>query len=598
VLLYLASLLLFLASSEDRRRSRNAYLASIGLFACALFSKAAAITLPAAVLLVMWARGAVDRRLWPALVPYLAIAIGAGLGLLSSVPTGLQVPRLATRLTLPPRILAFYVVKFLWPTGLLPMYPRWPLPAPAASDFLPWVGVAAVAALIVVLWTRLPRLVLFGIGFFLVNIALVLGVSWFTYFDHSLVGDHLAYLPSLGLAFAVVAGVTALASAARLPATVPTGALALVCAVLGVLAWRQIPVWHDTETLWTYTIARNPECATCQYNLGLLLEERGDLDAAAAHYERSLRIRDDSEPAINLGNVRVAQGRLDDARAIYQRATEIDSKSEKAWYNLGLVLARQGQPAEAIARYRQAIRLAPKFADAHRSLGEALLQAEKADEARAEFETTLRLAPGDRDAERGLGRVAIDREQWEEAVTHYERALAGIEGDPMTARTHRELATVLDALGRSEHALRQYAMASRLAPDDIDALNDFATALATNGRVGDAVAFLQARLARTPDVPAVANQLAWIHATNPDARWRNGTEAVRLAEHACALTGYRDPDLLDTLAAAYAAAGRFDDAVKIGRRAVEAASGNSEQAAEIRARVASYEAGQPYTAPQ
>src|SRR5439155_26860248 len=122
--------------------------------------------------------------------------------------------------------------------------------------------------------------------------------------------------------------------------------------------------------------------------------------------------------------------------------------------------------------------------------------------------------------------------------------------------------------------------------------------LAGNGRVGDAVALLEARLARTPDVPAVANLLAWIHATNPDARWRNGTEAVRLAEHACALTGYRDPDLLDTLAAAYAAAGRFDDAVKIGRRAVEAASGNSEQAAEIRARVASYEAGQPYTAPQ
>src|SRR5207249_4136485 len=165
-------------------------------------------------------------------------------------------------------------------------------------------------------------------------------------------------------------------------------------------------------------------------------------------------------------------------------------------------------------------RLVPGFADAHRYLGDALLQAGKAAEARAEFQTALRLAPGDRDAERGLGRVAIDGEQWEEAVTHYERALAGNEADPTTAHTHRELAAVFDALGRREDALRHYAAAAQLAPDDVEALDDLATALAGNGRVGDAVALLQARLARTPDVPAVANLLAWIYATNPDARWR------------------------------------------------------------------------------
>ena len=157
---------------------------------------------------------------------------------------------------------------------------------------------------------------------------------------------------------------------------------------------------------------------------------------------------------------------------------------------------------------------------------------------------------------------------------------------------------MLDTLGRPDDALRHYEAASRLAPEDAEAVNDLATALAAKGRVGDAVSLLAARLQRTPDVPTLAGLLAWIHATTPDARWRDGVEAVRLAEHACALTDYGDPDLLDTLAAAYAAAGRFDDAVKVGRKAVEAASGNAEQAADIRARLASYEARQPYTAPR
>src|SRR5439155_25947729 len=63
------------------------------------------------------------------------------------------------------------------------------------------------------------------------------------------------------------------------------------------------------------------------------------------------------------------------------------------------------------------------------------------------------------------------------------------------------------------------------------------------------------------------NGLAWVLATHPDARWRNGSEAVRLAEQACELTGYRQPAALGTLAVAYAEAGRFPEAVTTVQRA-------------------------------
>jgi len=67
-----------------------------------------------------------------------------------------------------------------------------------------------------------------------------------------------------------------------------------------------------------------------------------------------------------------------------------------------------------------------------------------------------------------------------------------------------------------------------------------------------------------------------------------------MAERACALTDYGDADLLDTLAAAYAEAGRFQDALGTARRALETTERGSELAESITRRIALYEAGRPY----
>ena len=83
-----------------------------------------------------------------------------------------------------------------------------------------------------------------------------------------------------------------------------------------------------------------------------------------------------------------------------------------------------------------------------------------------------------------------------------------------------------------------------------------------------------------PDSPIVLNNLAWILAANPDSRLRNGPEAVTLAERACQLTEFRQPMFIGTLAAAYAEAGRFEDAVKAAEQArdLAVAAGQNELA--------------------
>ena len=102
-----------------------------------------------------------------------------------------------------------------------------------------------------------------------------------------------------------------------------------------------------------------------------------------------------------------------------------------------------------------------------------------------------------------------------------------------------------------------------------------------------------------PGRPEPLNNLAWLLATHPSAKVRDGAQAVSLAERACGLTGHTNLALLSTLAAAYAEAGRFADAVttqqKVCRLAVARSQGAQPQSS--RQRLELYLSGQPYRSP-
>jgi spermidine synthase len=147
------------------------------------------------------------------------------------------------------------------------------------------------------------------------------------------------------------------------------------------------------------------------------------------------------------------------------------------------------------------------------------------------------------------------------------------------------------SLGRFDEAVEALDAAVRHAPEDPDVRYNLATALLRRGRAPAAIEMARAALATAPDDARISNFLAWILATTPAPELRNGAEAVRLAERANALTGYADVNQLDTLAAAYAAAGRFDDAVRTARQALSRAGPASAQAMALQDRLARYEAG-------
>ena len=120
---------------------------------------------------------------------------------------------------------------------------------------------------------------------------------------------------------------------------------------------------------------------------------------------------------------------------------------------------------------------------------------------------------------------------------------------------------------RPGEADAQLQLACDLEPDPATAQCRWAQILADHGRTAEAVTHYQKALWLNSALPGALNNLAWIRAASPASLLRNGTEAVDLAERACRATAFDDPILIGTLAAAYAEAGRFEEAIAAATKA-------------------------------
>jgi hypothetical protein len=130
---------------------------------------------------------------------------------------------------------------------------------------------------------------------------------------------------------------------------------------------------------------------------------------------------------------------------------------------------------------------------------------------------------------------------------------------------------------RYAEAVESLSQALRLKPDDADAHCLLAEVLNGQNKEGEAVRHYHEALRIRPDFPKALNNLAWLLTTSEETGLRDGAQAVKYAEHACELTHYQKTVLVGTLAAAYAEAGRFDEAIATAQKACALASASGEQ---------------------
>lgn len=241
------------------------------------------------------------------------------------------------------------------------------------------------------------------------------------------------------------------------------------------------------------------------------------------------------------------------------------AKNPTAWSaqdNLGVMLAKRQNYAEAVRHFEAALQSDPNQ-----------------DAAKAS-------------AHSNLGQVLAIQGKFAEAETHY---LAAIKINPGEVTVRKRFANLLGQQGRIREAMNQLLVAASLQPD-LETHLQLAGLLYQTGNHHKAAAQFRKALALNPDLPEPLNNLAWLLATSSEAVVRNGPEAVQHAERACRLTGYKQSGFISTLAAAYAEAGRFAEAVATAEMAVQLQTANGEtRLAEINNQLLPlYRSSQPY----
>ena len=183
---------------------------------------------------------------------------------------------------------------------------------------------------------------------------------------------------------------------------------------------------------------------------------------------------------------------------------------------------------------------------------------------------------------------------WRNAETLYTHALNHTSGNWVM---HMNLGLVRYQAGDAKAALEHFEESIRIKPDSPLPRQCAAHALVSLGRIREAMSAFQAAIERESNDPETLNNFAWLLATNPDPTLRDGVLAVTLAERACDLTD-NPPSYLDTLAAAYAEAGRFEDAIRTAERARTKAleTGQHALARSIADELQFYRGGKPFRA--
>ncbi|MHC4625094.1 MAG: tetratricopeptide repeat protein, partial [Planctomycetota bacterium] len=223
----------------------------------------------------------------------------------------------------------------------------------------------------------------------------------------------------------------------------------------------------------------------------------------------------------------------------------------------------------------------------------ALFEDGKLDEAVVHLEKALRISPGFALYCNNLGRVLLKQGKADKAITCFNQVLHTKKDLP---DVHYFLGLAKVKQGRHNDAITHFSEALQLKDDYVDAHLQLAYSLFTVGRIQPAIEHFHRVLQLHPDHTEALNALAWVLATSNDTDKQKSAQAVRFAERACEITGYRNAGALDTLAAAYASAGRFPDAIRTAEQAIDAARADSKEelAQQIQDRLLLYEAGRRY----
>ena len=587
-----------------KRPSYLRYLSSLFFFALALMSKPMVVTLPVLLLLLdIWPLhrtrlhplpGKVTSS-WPRLLleklPFLVLAGASSALTLWAQHQGHSILSteqlsLSQRLAHIPVVYLTYLGKAFFPHQLAIYYPY--QGPPSIFTVLLSLLILAGISLLVLRGRKNHPYLLTGWLWFVGTLVPVIGL---VQAGDQAMADRYTYIPLIGVSIMFAWGLSDLCGERTALMVSPA-----ICLILSGATFLQVQYWQNTRTLFEHAArvtAKNhlaltvlgslfekdgrtseamalyaqalqykPDYPEAHFFMGHALDQQGNPGAAIAEYATVLKLKPQLEQAhIFLAMDLAKEKKYDEALQHYQSALALNPDSAAAHHNLALLYHTRGSLDLAVEHYSAALRLDPGLAVAHNNLGIILIQKGKPGEGAGELRKALALNPENTETEYNLSTTLIQQSQWDEAATHLTHLLAARNNDP---NVHYQLGHALAHQGKTRDAMGHFAQALILKPE-------FAAAL---------------------------NELAWILSTDENPQFRNGPQAVPMAQKACELTLNQNTSTLQTLAAAYAETSQFKKASETAQRALELArkNGEGELAKSSETMIAWFDNNQPWRA--
>jgi tetratricopeptide (TPR) repeat protein len=301
--------------------------------------------------------------------------------------------------------------------------------------------------------------------------------------------------------------------------------------------------WKDFLTL----SPRNENASRSLVDLYLRGENR---KSAIAELRRSLKASSDAIP--------------DRAKYVETRLDDLD--------RLGSLLSDNSEFDAAVEQYAFLLRFMPDSSFLHNNLGNVFYAQHRCEDASHEYLESIRLEPDSPDAHHNLANCLLVAKKADDAIAQFQQAL---ELDPRSDNTRVMLGAAFLQKGDVNDAMAQFQQVLEEQPEDAKVHTLIAHAYYMNKDFSSAITELKHALSIKPD-PRAENELAWIYATADDPKFRNPSEALRLAKHAVQTSPQPVPAILDTLAEALLQNGQPAEALKTEQQAASLAPQNPE----------------------
>jgi tetratricopeptide (TPR) repeat protein len=544
-----------------RGPSVRRYLLVAGLFVLSLLCKPMLVTLPCLLLVLDWwpLERWTGRGAWPLIREKLplfalsaassAVTVFAQSGLGAVLGTQLITFGVRARNTLVGY--EFYLAKTFWPTRLAVFYPHPGFcnvgiepPVVAGAAFL--LATITVAALL--LRRRAPYL-LSGWLWYLGTLVPVIGL---VQVGSQAYADRYSYFPQIGILIAVCWGAAGLAR--DWPRVLVTAAAA-TAVLLAALTWQQTSYWHDSLSLWGRDLEAATKSPLAINNYGAALADQGKEEKAFGYFQAAHKLDPTyPEACFNMGVGLQGQGKLPEAAELFESLCKLEPNATRGPVHLADVYYRQGKLSEAVACYERLLEIAPNRTATYCNLGMTELARNNLDRAADCYRKAAQLQPNLSEAHNGLGSILIRQGKFDEGIAELNEA---IRCDPKSGQAYNNLGKALEDRGDIRGAIEHFEKGTEQSPKLAMIWFNLGRMRLRGAKLEDAVDCFEkavARDTRTPEFRAILS------------------------------------DTLDRLAAARAAAGRFEEAVQAAERSrdVANAAGRPDIARQIEARIERY----------